>query len=63
MSNTYLVFHNVEDLNSFSQKANPSNYMVINGSGVNTEIFCPMIDKVRNKSQVFLFSGRLIKSK
>jgi len=63
MSNTYVVFHNVEDLNSFSQKANPSNYMVINGSGVNTEIFCPMIDKVRIKSQVFLFSGRLIKSK
>lgn len=62
-NNPFVIFHNQEDLLSFNNQSTPkNNHIVINGSGVNAHLFKP------NESQgsgdfIFLFSGRLIKSK
>lgn len=64
-SDQFVVFHNEEDLITFDPQRLHSNYIVINGSGVNTKVFSKS-ENVENKSLhkfIFLFSGRLIKSK
>jgi glycosyltransferase involved in cell wall biosynthesis len=60
-----VVFQNSDDMNLFLEKnlVQKENITLIPGSGIDTERFKPMLQKIENKPFVFLMISRLIKDK
>lgn len=64
-NNSYVVFHNKDDQDLFiaKQLCTPKQSKVIQGSGINSDIFSPKENKNNTKDFVFLFIGRLLYDK
>ncbi|MFG1505563.1 glycosyltransferase family 4 protein [Halobacteriovorax sp. ZH5_bin.2] len=58
----YIVFQNSDDMDLISRYLQPSNFRLIEGSGIDPEFFIP-IKEYNQREYDFVFIGRLIKDK